>query len=89
MLVGELDLTTVQELRILVDEAMVPGRAVVLDLAEVTFMDSNVIHWLIELFDATGTPVVLRNAPHTARLLLGVAEIVGPAGEAWVFEGDI
>ncbi len=84
--IGELDAITVEELRLLVDEVMLPGRAVVLDLAKLTFMDSNVIHWLVEVHVASGTPVVLRNTPHTARLLLGVAATVGPDGEAWVFD---
>ncbi len=84
---GELDMTTVEELRFLVDEVMVPGRTIVLDLACLKFIDSNVIHWLVEVFEVTGTPVVLRNTPRAARILLDVAAIVGANGEAWVFEG--
>ena len=86
---GELDMTTVEELRFLVDEVLVPGRTILLDLACLRFIDSNVIHWLVEVFEVTGTPVVLRNTPQTARLLLDVAAIVGADGEAWVFEGDL
>src|SRR5262245_11264075 len=87
--VGELDEITVDEVRVLVDEVMAPGRAIVLDLTQLTFMDSNVIHWLTEVFNATGTPVILRNTPQTAQLLLRVAATVGPDGEAWVFERDL
>ena len=48
------------EARQRVDEFMVPGRAVVLDLAGITFLDSMTLHWLVELADATGEPVQRR-----------------------------
>jgi anti-anti-sigma factor len=83
---GELDLSNLQELRDLVAEAMAPGRAVVLDLAHLTFMDSSVIHWLVETWDSTGHPVVLRNASPVVRRILDVTANLGPDGHAWVFE---
>jgi anti-anti-sigma factor len=87
--IGELDFATVQDLRDLVDEVMVPGRAIVLDLAQLTFIDSSVIHWLIATCQATGHPVVLRNASTTVRRLLDVASTVGPGEDAWVFDRDL
>ena len=59
--VGELDLATVRELRDMVDEVLVPGRQIVLDLAQLTFIELSAIHWLVEVCDATGYSVVLRN----------------------------
>jgi anti-anti-sigma factor len=85
---GTLDLSTIQELRDLVDEAMAPGRAIVLDLAQLTFMDSSVIHWLVEICDATGHPVVLRNASPVVRRILDIATTMDFDGDAWVFDGD-
>jgi anti-anti-sigma factor len=83
---GELDLSTLQELRDLVAEVMAPGTAVVLDLAHLTFMDSSVIHWLVETCDSTGHPVVLRNASPAVRRILDVTATLGPDGDAWVLE---
>jgi anti-anti-sigma factor len=85
---GALDLGTVRELRGLVNEAMVPGRAIVLDLAQTTFMDSNVIHWLVEICDVTGHPVVLRNASPTVRRILDIATTVDFDSDAWIFDGE-
>ena len=85
---GELDLGTIRKLRELVDEVTVPGRAIVLDLAHLTFMDNNVIHWLVEISDATGHPVVLRNASPTIRRILDIATTVDFDSEAWVFDSD-
>jgi hypothetical protein len=44
-----------------------PSRPIVLDLAQVTFMDTGAIHWLVEVCDATGHPVVLRNVSPVVR----------------------
>jgi anti-anti-sigma factor len=85
---GQLELSTVQELRQMVDEAMAPGRVIVLDLAQLTFMDSSVIHWLVEICDATGHPVVLRNASPVVRRILDIATTVDADSDAWVFDRD-
>ena len=85
---GELDFSTIQELEGLVREVIVPGRAIVLDLAQLAFMDSCVIHWLVEICDLSGHPVVLRNASPAVRRILDIAAILGPDGEAWLVEAD-
>ncbi len=85
---GELELSTLHALRDLVDAVMVPGRAIVLDLAQLTFMDSSVIHWLVETCDATGHPVVLRNASPVVRRILDITTTVDADSDAWVFDGD-
>lgn len=86
VLAGELDMETLPVARDLVDEFRVPGRAVVLDLAGITFLDSMVIHWLVELAEATEKPVVIRNAPDSVRLVLAVADILGSDGDAWFID---
>ena len=85
---GELDLSTLQALRDSVREIVVPGRAVVLDLAQLTFMDSSVIHWLVEVCDETGHPVLLRNVSPVIRRILDITTVVDADGDAWVFHGD-
>ena len=67
---------------------MTPGRAIVLDLTQLTFMDGSVIHWLVEACDATGRPVVLRNASPVIRRILGLVATVGFDSDAWVFEAN-
>jgi len=84
VLVGELDMDTLPEARQRVDEFMVPGRAVVLDLAGITFLDSMTLHWLVELADATGEPVIVRHATDAARVVLGIAAFLGSHSGAWV-----
>ena len=86
ILVGELDTNTLAEAREHVDEFLVPGRAVVLDLAGITFLDSMTLHWLVELADATGEPVIVRHATDAARVVLGIAAFLGSDGGAWVLD---
>src|SRR5262245_40411739 len=84
--IGELDLSTIQELRDLVAEVMVPGRPIVLDLAQLTFIESSAIHWLVEVCDTTGHPVVLRNVSPVVRRILDITAAVDSDGDAWVIE---
>lgn len=86
VLAGELDMETLLEARNFVEEFRVPGRPVVLDFGGITFLDSMVIHWLVELHDATDQPVVVRNAPDSVRLVLALADILGVDGGAWVLD---
>lgn len=86
VLVGALDLDTLPEARDMVEEFRVPGGAVVLDVAGVTFIDTMTIHWLVELADDTGFPVQIRNAPDPVRLVLGLAGLLGSDGGAWMID---
>jgi anti-sigma B factor antagonist len=70
-LVGEIDLSTVGELRATLDDLSGEGHVVALDLADVTFMDSSGIH-AFEAYARTlngARPLVLANTPpHVRRL---------------------
>ena len=45
---GELDIGTIQDLQDKIDDVMVPGVAIVLDISALTFLDSSAIHCLIK-----------------------------------------
>jgi anti-anti-sigma factor len=87
MLRGELDMATVQDLQEKIDEIMVPGQPVVLDLARLTFLDSSAIHLFIRTCGTSGHPVVLRDASSAVRHILHLAD-GKQQPEAWVFEPD-
>ena len=86
LLRGELDIGTIQVLQDKIDEVVVPGVAIVLDMAQLTFLDSSAIHCFIQTCQVTGHRVVLRNASPAVRRVLGLAD--GKAEpEAWMFDG--
>lgn len=51
---GELDIEPVQDLQDVIDEMMVPGRAIILDMALLTFMDSSAIDLFIKTYPDDG-----------------------------------
>jgi anti-anti-sigma regulatory factor len=77
-------LATVQDLQDRIDGIMVPGQAIVLDLAQLTFLDTSAIHCLIRAEAESGHPVVLMNASRAVRRILNLAR---PDSYAWVFDG--
>src|SRR5512132_4161800 len=83
VLTGELDVATIHDLQDKIDEIMVPGQPIVLDLADLTFLDSSAMHCLVGTFEATGRPVVLQNASRALRRILGH---MTQDPEAWIFE---
>jgi anti-anti-sigma factor len=85
LLRGELDMLTVQDLQDKIDEIMVPGQPIVLDLAQLTFLDSSAAHCFIRAGAETGHPVVLHNASSTVWRIL---DLLSPRSEAWVFDGE-
>jgi len=80
---GELDGATIQELQDRIDDVMVSGQPIVLDLLDLTFLDSSAMHCLVRTFEATGRPVVLQNASRALRRILGH---MTQEPEAWVFD---
>jgi len=85
VLTGELDGATIQELQDKIDEIVVPGESIVLDLAELAFLDTSAVHCFVRTFEATGRPVVLLNASRSLRRILGY---MTRQPEAWVFDGE-
>ena len=85
MLSGELDVATIRQLQDAIDAIMVPGQPIVLDLAELTFLDTSGMHCLVRTFEATDHPVVLHNASRSLRRILGH---MTQQPEAWVFDGE-
>jgi anti-anti-sigma factor len=83
VLAGELDVATIQELQDKIDEVLVPGQPIVLDMVDLTFIDSSAMHCLVRTFEATGRPVVLQNASRALRRILGH---MTQEPEAWVFD---
>jgi anti-anti-sigma factor len=84
LLRGELDMATVQDLQDKIDAIMVPGQAIVLDLAQLTFLDTSAIHCFIRAGAESGHPVVLMNASRAIRRILDLASL---DSQAWVFDG--
>lgn len=66
---------------------MVRGRPIVLDPAQLTFIDTNAIHWFVG-GDAIGHPDLLRNASRTVRHVLDISATVGMDGDAWMIQSD-
>ena len=84
VLTGELDLGTIQQLQDKIDDIVVPGQPIILDLAQLTFLDTSAVHCFVRTFEATGRPVVLLNASWSLRRILGY---MTQQPEAWVFDG--
>jgi anti-anti-sigma factor len=84
---GELDIRTIQDLQDKIDDVMVlPGVAIVLDMAQLTFLDSRAIHCFIKTCQVTRHRVVLRNATPAVRRVLELADAKAEP-EAWISDG--
>jgi anti-sigma B factor antagonist len=85
-LAGDLDITTGPRAERQVLEAVATGRAVVLDLAGVTFCDSTGLAIFLRAHNAArrrGTSFTIRNVPPNVGRLLdltGIAEVLGVTG---------
>jgi anti-anti-sigma regulatory factor len=78
-------MATVEDLQDKIDEIMVPGQPIALDLAQLTFLDSSAIHCFIRAGAESGHPVVLHNTTKAVRHIL---DLVSPQPEAWIFDGE-
>ena len=85
LLRGELDISTVQDLQDKIDEILIPGQPVVMDLAQLTFLDSSAVECFFKTWYASGHPVILHNATPVVRRILDLAKL---QPEAWVFDGQ-
>jgi anti-anti-sigma factor len=75
LLRGELDVDTVQDLQDKIDKILARGTPIILDLAEVSFLDSGAIQCFLKTWHATGHPVVLLNTSPAARRILDLATL--------------
>ena len=74
VLSGELDMATCPVLDRSMDLPSLAGRVLVLDVSELTFVDSTGIHALVRILDAVGSGcLVLRGAQPNIRYVLNVA----------------
>jgi anti-anti-sigma factor len=85
VLTGELDGATIQQLQDKIDDFAVQGQPIVLDLADLTFLDTSAVHCFVRTFKATGRPVVLLNASRSIHRIL---EYMTQEPKAWVFDGE-
>jgi hypothetical protein len=63
---------------------MAPGRALVLNVARLTFLASAGIRCIVKAWMDSGQRVVLQNAPNSIRRVLWLVD-GRPEPEAWVF----
>ena len=84
---GELDAATLGQLEERISQVMRRGRPVVIDMTELTFIDSSGIAVLVRAFQATGERVVLCNPSRQVRRVLELLD--GRAKpEAWLIQTD-
>jgi len=82
---GELDQSTVPELERKIAKVMAPGRALVLNVARLTFLASAGIRCIVKAWMDSGQRVVLQDASNSIRRVLWLVD-GRPEPEAWVFE---
>lgn len=75
---GEVDVATYEQLRAAVEPHLAARHTLVLDLSAVTFMDSKMLHFLVqarERLSADDGSLVLRNPSAAARRVLAISEV--------------
>jgi anti-anti-sigma factor len=87
LLQGELDMATAKQVEDAIAEVMRPGRPVVIDMAQVSFIDSSGVRVLARTYQQTGERVVIWNP---SRWVWSVLEIIDAKAkpEAWVIHAD-
>jgi anti-sigma B factor antagonist len=77
---GELDLATAEDLTAAASAALDGHQRFVLDLSEMTFLDSSGVRAIVKIARTTPQGVVLRNASARIRKVLALTGIEGRAG---------
>jgi anti-anti-sigma factor len=75
---GEIDLATCERLRDAIEPHLGPRQTIILDLADVHFMDSSCLKVLVQArgsLTEDGGSLMLRNPSHAARRLLDAAGV--------------
>lgn len=82
-LIGELDVSNVEQTQARLEEELVPGRQLTVDSSELSFMDSQGLRMLIELGEhavAIGSPILVVNCSKALRRVLEIAVPKGIPG---------
>jgi anti-anti-sigma factor len=79
-LAGEFDLAAIDAFQAAVDAALDTQRDLVLDLSELTFLDSTGIRAFLDVADQVGGGVILRRPTQSVRKVLGLVGIEGHQG---------
>ena len=78
---GEFDMTSVETFRLAVETSADPEREIVLDLTELTFLDSSGIRAILTMAQEIGTNgVLLRNPQPNVRRVIEIIDIEGRSG---------
>jgi anti-anti-sigma factor len=78
---GEFDMSSVETFRLAVETSADPDREVVLDLTELTFLDSSGIRAILTMAQEIGTNgVVMRNPQPNVRRVIELIGIEGRSG---------
>ena len=85
LLRGELDMATVKQLEQAIAEFVRPGRTVVIDMAQLRFIDSSGIGLLVSAYQQTGERVVICNPSHQVRRVLELMDGRATPG-AWAIQ---
>ena len=75
---GEVDMATCERLRDSIEPYLGPRQTVILDLSEVTFMDSSMLNLLVQArgrLTKDGGSLMLRNPSEAAHRLLAISEM--------------
>lgn len=85
LLRGELDMATVKQLEQAIAEFVRPGRTVVIDMAQLSFIDSSGIGLLVSAYKQTGERVVICNPSRQVRRVLELMDGRATPG-AWAIQ---
>lgn len=84
---GELDMATVRQLEESVAELIRAGRPLIVDMSQLTYIDSSGVGWLGRVYVATRERVVICNPSRQVRRVLELMD-AGMKPIAWVTQTD-
>lgn len=87
LLRGELDMATVRQLDEAIAGIIKPGRPVVIDMAQLTYIDSSGLALLARTHQQSGERVVISNPSRQVRRVLELVD-GGAKPQAWVITAD-
>ena len=84
---GELDVNTVDQLEEMIAKVVRPGRPVVFDMAQLSFIDSTGVMCLVRTYRTAEEPVIVCNPSSQVRRVLEILDARVKPG-AWVIQVD-